>query len=384
MKTIELPFIKKLSEFPQFIQVVLGARQVGKTTTILNYLEREKKGKFHYISTETVFIADSSFILEQWQKARLENKLLVIDEIQKIDNWAEIIKKLWDEEKRRSSPIKCILLGSSSLKIQKGLTESLAGRFLLTPVFHWNYTESQEASNLSFDNFLKHGGYPGSYPLIKDKKEWLNYIKNSIIEAVIEKDILSIHTVKSPALFKQTFQLLISYPAKEISFTKLLGKIQDKGNTDLIKHYLSLFEGSYLIKVLEKYSEKPIKRKTSSPKILPLCPAFYYFTINDEFTNEEKGRVFELIVGAQLSKLEGELYYWRERNNEVDFVLKQGRTLYAIEVKSGKIKSLKGLEAFLNKFTNAKAVVITLDNYKEFDKNPQNFLNNCIDFSLIS
>lgn len=379
MKIINLPFIsrlkKNLKATPQFIQVVLGPRQVGKTTTILHYLNQELKEKdYLYVSAEKHLTPDSDWILQHWQLARADKKLLVIDEIQKIDNWAEIVKKLWDEEKRRPNPIKCILLGSSSLKIQKGLTESLAGRYQLVPAHHWNFNESHESYKIKFDEFVKFGGYPGSYPLISQQPEWVNYVKHSIVEAVIDRDILSVHTVKSPALFKQAFELLISYPAQEISFTKLLGQLQDKGNTDLIKYYLTLYEGAYLIKALEKYSTKPLKRKSSSPKILPLCPAFYFLTIQGELSLEEKGRAFELIVGSQLCRLEGELFYWREKGNEVDFVFKQGKKLYAIEVKSGRKKTNSGMNAFLAKFPNATPIIITPENYQRFESDSVSLL----------
>ena len=378
MKTINLPFISKLKnnlkDTPQFIQVILGPRQVGKTTTILHYLKHEFNEKeYLYVSAEKNLVSNSNWILEHWQTARLEKKLLIIDEIQKVENWAEIIKKIWDEEKKRPNPISCVLLGSSSLKIQKGLTESLAGRFQLIPVFHWNFNESKEAYNLKFEEFIKFGGYPGGYPLISKQSDWINYVKHSIVEAVIDKDILSVNTVKSPALFKQAFELLISYPAQEISLTKLLGQLQDKGNTDLIKYYLTLYEGAFLIKTLEKYSTKPLKRKSSSPKILPLCPAFYFLTIQEELTQEDRGHAFELIVGAQLARLEGELFYWREKGSEVDFIFKQGKDLYAIEVKSGRKKTSKGLSAFLDNFPKAVPAIITPENYQQFEKDPLEF-----------
>lgn len=259
------------------------------------------------------------------------------------------------------------------MQIQKGLTESLTGRFYLHNVYHWNFSESQQGYQLSFEQFLKFGGYPGAYPLV-GKSEWSHYVKKSIILTVIEKDILQNHTVKSPALFKQAFDIIMSYPAQEISFTKLLGQLQIKGNTELIKYYLSLYEGAFLIKVLEKYSGNKIQIKSSTPKILPLASCLYYLGILDQYKTEELGRVFELIVGAQLVRTGESLYYWREGHDEVDFVLKKGRKLYAIEVKSGRRKSERGLEKFLRKFPQSKTLVINQDNYFSFEKNPMEFL----------
>ncbi|MCK6596329.1 MAG: AAA family ATPase, partial [Bacteriovoracaceae bacterium] len=137
MKTqnIELPFSKKveraLKEKSPFLQVIIGPRQVGKTTTTLKMLEESFENKFLYHSADQVFNATSSWLSEIWQESRREKKILIIDEIQKIQNWSEIIKKLWDEDKRKSAFQGCVLLGSSSLDIQRGLTESLTGRFIL-------------------------------------------------------------------------------------------------------------------------------------------------------------------------------------------------------------------------------------------------------------
>lgn len=376
-KLINLNFINRLDENIKaktgLLQVVLGPRQVGKTTTILSYLQNKYNDKAHYVSADKVFQSDALWLQEQWQVAQSEKKLLVIDEIQKCENWAEVIKALWDQSKRQNKQINCVLLGSSSLEIQKGLTESLTGRFQLIVTYHWNYAESKAGYDMSFDDYLKFGGYPGAYPFIQDK-EWQNYVRNSIITTVVEKDILQYQNVKSPALFKQAFDILMAYPAQEISYSKLLGQLQDKGNTDLIKYYIRLYEGAFLVKALEKFSTKTVKTKSSTPKILPLAPCLYYLTVLDKYSSEEKGRVFELIVGAQLVRTGEELYYWREKNNEVDFVLKRGKKIWAIEVKSGRKKNYNGIEVFKTKFPTAKTVVITPENYFKFEENVVDFL----------
>lgn len=376
-KTINLSFINKLDDNLKaktgLLQVILGPRQVGKTTTILAYLQSKYKDKAHYASADKVFQSNALWLQEQWQIAQTEKKLLVIDEIQKCENWAEVIKALWDQAKRQHKQISCVLLGSSSLEIQKGLTESLTGRFQQINTYHWNYAESKAGYDLSFDDYLKFGGYPGAYPFIQGK-EWENYVRNSIITTVVEKDILQYQNVKSPALFKQAFDILMAYPAQEISYSKLLGQLQDKGNTDLIKYYIRLYEGAFLIKALEKFSTKTVKTKSSTPKILPLAPCLYYLTLLDKYSAEEKGRVFELIVGAQLVRTGEELYYWREKNNEVDFVLKRGKKIWAIEVKSGRKKNLGGLEAFKKIFPVAKTAIITPENYFKFEEDVLGFL----------
>ena len=355
--------------------MILGPRQVGKTTTLTKFVETEYKGQVLYESADKVFNSNEEWILEIWAKAKRENKILVIDEIQKCENWAEVIKKLWDEKQREKIDLRCILLGSSSLQIQTGLTESLTGRFQLINVFHWNFAESKQGYGLTFNEFLKFGGYPGAYPMIKDSS-WISYVKNSIISTVVEKDILQNSRVKSPSLFKQAFELLTSYPCHEVSYTKLLGQLQDKGNVDLVKYYISLYEGAFLVKALEKYSHNKIRLKASSPKILVLAPAMYYLTIQDKYTSEELGYVFEAVVGAQLVRSGENLYYWREGDYELDFIVRKGRITWAIEVKSGKNKKAKSMTQFLKKYPDSRPVFINFDNYFEFEKDPISFLEN--------
>lgn len=314
-------------------------------------------------------------MLEQWQKARLlgDGSLLVIDEIQKIPNWSETLKSLWDAGPGK---LRVVLLGSSSLQIQTGLTESLAGRFELTRIYHWTYTELKQAFDYDLDRYLIYGGYPGSVPYENDFDRWYSYLKDSIVESVIGKDILLNRKVNNPALFRQAFEILCRYPAQEISYTKLLGQLQDKGNTDLIKYYIELYAGAFLILPLEKYSAKGWLTRSSSPKILISCPALYSMTAGASRLDdpEERGRVFELAVGAQLLQLPGELYYWRESNLEVDFIFRHQKTLYAVEVKSGRRKSSKGLAAFQKQFPEARPVIITAENFTQFSEEPLAFL----------
>ena len=375
MKIVSLPFIQTLkSNFSagNLIQVIQGPRQVGKTTGVLYFLQSQRKS-YHYISADGVLENETSWILSEWQKA-CDKKVtyFVIDEIQKITNWSEIIKKIWDEKLRSSQyeKIRFILLGSSSLKIQKGLTESLTGRFQIINVYHWNFLETKKLISISLENFLKIGGYPGSYKFIRNKSMFESFIKSSIIEPVINMDILPFSSIQKPALFKQVFNILCNYPAQEISYTKLLGQLQDRGNTDLIKTYISLYEKAFLFKSLEKFSSKAVKIKASAPKILPLSPCFFLLSQQ----NQLPSRIFEATVGAQLLRLPGDLYYWREKNKEVDFVFYFKHKIYGVEVKFGKKKSFSGMEFFLNKFKGARPVFIDKDNYEIFLSQTERFL----------
>lgn len=372
------PFVaqleKRLNGESPLIQVLVGPRQVGKTTGIRQLLARTS-GNYHYANADDLLVTDRSWLLEQWQKALLlgDGTLLVIDEVQKIPNWSEALKSLWDMNSRR---LRVIVLGSSSLQIQTGLTESLAGRFELTRIYHWTFAELKAAFGYDLERYLKFGGYPGSVAFEEDTDRWYAYLKDSIVEAVIGKDILLNRKVANPALFRQAFEILCRYPAQEISYTKLLGQLQDKGNTDLIKYYLELYAGTFLIYSLGKYSAKGWLTRTSSPKILAACPALYRMTVGNLALAdpEQRGRVFELAVGAELLQLPGELFYWREKNAEVDFVYQYQGTLYAIEVKSGRKKPAKGLEAFLKHFPDARPIILTPDNFPLLSENPGKFL----------
>ena len=378
MPSYERPFVaclenRLLTEQP-LIQVLIGPRQIGKTTGMRQLLARYS-GNSHFASADDLLVADRTWLLEQWQKARLlgDGALLVIDEIQKVPNWSETLKSLWD---RNPGSIKVALLGSSSLQIQYGLTESLAGRFELTRVYHWSYSELQQAFGYDLDRFLTFGGYPGAVPYEGDYDRWYAYLKDSIVEAVIGKDILMNRKVGNPALFRQAFEILCRYPAQEISYTKLLGQLQDKGNTDLIKYYLELYAGAFLVQPLDKYSAKGWLTRSSSPKILVSCPALYTMTEGPRVLDspEKRGRVFELAVGAELMRLPGELYYWREKNAEVDFIYRYQGVLYAVEVKSGRRKSARGLDTFMKSFPEARPVIVTPDNFPEFSNRPLEFL----------
>jgi len=357
-----------------WIQVVLGPRQIGKSTgvqQILSRLQKNKKLHFHYCTADDPLSASSDWLIEQWFIAREKapNTILVIDEIQKSSNWPNTIKKLWDEQKDRKDKLKLVLLGSSSLKLQEGLKESLAGRFELLRAHHWNFWESNQIHTMSLEEYLNGGGYPGSYELMANQDRFKRFIQDSIISPVINEDLLAHANVKKPVLFKRCFEILASYPAQEIGYTKILGELQERGNVEIVKHYISLYEAAFLFKSIHKYTTRLLQRRSSSPKIIPLCPALSRFAL----AKCDYGRLFEAAVGAELLKLDGELYYWREQNDEVDYVFVYQGNLFAIEVKYGKDKSPKGLNAFIKKFPDAKPLMITPKEFEVLCKNPKVF-----------
>lgn len=351
----------RLAEPLNFIQVVIGPRQVGKTTGVQSIVEHWQGPKV-YAAADLPSPPSPAWIQEQWDKARAmgENTLLVLDEIQKVERWSEVVKNNFDADRKKRS-IKVVLLGSASLSLQAGLTESLAGRFELIKVYHWNYLECHQAFGWNMDTFLQYGGYPGPAELIRDPLRWQQFIRDSIVEPVLARDVTNLRTITKPALFRQTFELALSYPAQEVSFQKFLGQLQDKGNASTIKGYLELLEGAFVLRLLYKFSIRPLSVKSSSPKILPLSPALMH-TFKEPssiFTDSAwKGRVFEAAIGAALMQTSREVFYWRDGNDEVDFVLKKDKQILAIEVKSGRPRRGEGIQAFQKKFPDAKTIVM--------------------------
>lgn len=378
MTLFQRPFVAQLAHrldsMQPLIQVLTGPRQVGKTTGVRQLMAQCSYPQ-HYANADDVLVSDRSWLLEQWQQALLlgEGALLVVDEIQKVVNWPETIKALWDAQPGR---LRVLLLGSSALQIQSGITESLAGRFELLRVHHWTFAELHAAFGYDLPRYLAFGGYPGAVALEHDPDRWYAYMKDAIVEAVIGKDILQSRKVANPALFRQAFEILCAYPAQEISYTKLLGQLQDKGNTDLVKYYIELYGGAFLLHALQKYSPKTWLARGSSPKMLPACPALYSMVAGVDVmrSTEQRGRAFELVVGAELMQLPGQVFYWRERNDEVDFVYQYRERLYAIEVKSGRKKSARGLDAFCAQEPKALRVIVTPENFAQFSAEPRDFL----------
>ncbi len=379
---LELPFVgeleNRLNEKAPLMQFVVGPRQVGKTTGVERFLKKYK-GSFHYKLVEGELNANSSWLRLQWQTAlglgndAFTDALLVIDEIQKIDQWAETLKTLWDLNRKSKRKLKCVFLGSSSLHLQKGVSESLTGRYELIRVPHWDYLQSLRiARQMTLSQYLNYGGYPGSYSFLAKPERFKSYIRDSIVKNVLEKDILLNHTIRNPALFRQAVELFANYPAQEISYTKLLGQLQEKGNVEIIKHYLDMLDGAFLFKAISKYSNSAVVQKSSSPKIIPWCPALVFALTESE---PPLGRVFEMAVGSCLNTFVDRLYYWREGDFEVDYVVVIDKNVFGIEVKSGRKKHSQGHEQFLKKFPKARGIIIDQQNFETLMRKKKEFFD---------
>jgi predicted AAA+ superfamily ATPase len=363
----------RLNEPRKLIQVILGPRQVGKTTLVLNVLDKIKI-KHVFASADNVIESQSIWIEQLWESVRLQMKqqdlpefLLVIDEIQKISNWSEAVKKMWDEDSRKGIDIKLVLLGSSRLLIQNGLTESLAGRFEVFPMTHWTYSEMKEAFNFSVEQYIYFGAYPGAASFVQDETRWKNYVRNSLIETTISKDILMMTRIDKPALLKRLFELGCLYSGQILAFNKLLGELQDAGNTTTLSHYLALLSDSGLLSGLEKFSGTTIRKRASKPKFQVHNTALW--SAQQGLTFEEIriqpkiwGRLVESAIGAHLINAcyldNMRLYYWREGNDEVDFVLEKDNRIISLEVKSGKVSNSKGMFVFKKMYLPEKSLLV--------------------------
>jgi predicted AAA+ superfamily ATPase len=359
--------LKRIKEPRRFMQVLAGPRQTGKTT-LARQVQNDLSIPSHYATADEPALKDRSWIEQQWETARTlvrsglrQGSLLILDEIHKISGWSETVKRLWDEDTAAGNRLRVVLLGSSPLLVWQGLTESLAGRFELIPVSHWAFAEMQTAFGWSLDQYIFYGGYPGAAALIAEQERWSKYVVDSLIETSISRDILLMKRVDKPALLRRLFELGCSYSGQVLSYQKMLGQLQDAGNTITLAHYLELLQAAGLIAGLQKYAGQKVRQRASSPKFLvlntALMSALSHRRLEDVRQDGDAwGRWVETAIGSTLfNGIMGKgmnLFYWQGNNREVDFILSRGRDVVAIEVKSGRRKEhlLPGMEAFSKEF----------------------------------
>jgi len=371
---------ERLKESRRFIQIVSGPRQTGKTTAVTQALGKLNLPN-HFVSADDPALNTSEWLRNEWELARILAKqseaIFIIDEIQKITNWSSIVKLLWDEDSRLNIPLKVLLTGSSALLLHKGLNESLLGRFEILHSPHWNYQECKDAFNFDLNDFLFFGGYPGAASLIEDEIRWARYIGTSIVEPTISQDIIQMEEIRKPALLRSLFMLGSNYSGQELSFTKILGQLDDAGNTVTLAHYLDLLDKAGILTGLQNYSGNKIRIRKSSPRFMVYDTSLMTYSegtnrrllLNDKI---KRGHLVESAIGAYLlarSITDGfEIYWWREREKEVDFILKKGKKLTAIEVKSGRIRNIGGGLEFKKLYPEALVLIVgnTNNNLQEF------------------
>lgn len=350
----------RLSEEPARLQVLSGPRQVGKTTVVRQALAAVEAPS-HYASADDPTLRDSAWLEAQWEEGRRlartrpAGAILAVDEIQKVTDWAQTVKRLWDQDRRFGLALNVVLLGSAALLLQRGLSESLTGRFELIRAPHWSFGEMHEAFGFGLDEFIYFGGYPGAASLIEDERRWAAYVLDAIVETTISRDLLLLTRVDKPALLRNLLRLVCDYSAQIVSYQKLTGQLQDAGNTTTLAHYLDLLAAAGLAVGLEKYAAGKVRQRRSTPKLLALDTALVSSASGHTLAEARAdpahwGRLVETAVGAHLVATRdprAEVLYWRDRGREVDFVIQRGPRLTAVEVKSGRLRdSLPGMAAF--------------------------------------
>lgn len=260
-----------------------------------------------------------------------------------------------------------ILLGSSALLPAQGTTESLAGRFFLHRCPHWSFTECRRAFDWDLDRWIFFGGYPGAAPLIDNETVWRAYVADALVETVLARDVLALNTVGKPALLRHLFGLAAAFPAQVLSYNKMLGQLQDAGNTTTLAHYLKLLDTAFLVTGLERFSAGQARSRGSSPKLvlwnnaLPNALGLRSFEAARS-QPDVWGRLVENAVGGHfLNNLQGlsyEVTYWRHRTDEVDYIVRTTSSLRAIEVKSGRPGALAGMAAFAKAHPDSRPLLL--------------------------
>ncbi|HET7569229.1 MAG TPA: ATP-binding protein [Gammaproteobacteria bacterium] len=363
----------RLEEPRRFIQIVAGPRQVGKTT-LAHQVADALNQPTSFASADDPALKGAGWLRQQWDLARLQAResergsVLFLDEVQKLPNWAEQIKQLWDADTAQQTPLRVVLLGSSPLLIERGLSETLAGRFELVRLTHWAFNEMREAFGWNLEKYLFFGGYPGAAPLVEDEPRWMAYINDALVETTVSRDILLMTRVDKPALLRRLFDLACLYSGRILSYQKMLGQLQDAGNTTTLAHYLRLLSGAGMVTGLQKYAGRQIRQRASSPKLNVLNTALMSARHGRTFAEVKQdsaawGRLVESAVGAHLvnsaAGLGAEVYYWRDRRAEIDFVVERGNELIALEVKSSSKSSLgAGAAAFVNTFNPTRTLLV--------------------------
>jgi uncharacterized protein len=370
----------RLKEPRRFMQVVAGPRQVGKTTLVRQALALlDEKIARHSVSADNPGLVGSTWLNQQWETARaLANQagvcVLVLDEVQKLPNWTEEIKRLWDEDTRQGRDVRTVILGSAPLLIARGLTETMAGRFEMIRLGHWLYSEMRAAFGFTLEQYIYYGSYPGAAALIANESRWASYVRDALIETTISKDVLLMSPIQKPALLRRMFDLACRYSGQELSYQKMMGQLTDAGNTTTLAHYLELLEGAGMACGLQKYAGQAVRQRGSSPKLQVFNTAFMGAIAATEGFGFQRlrdipelwGRLVESAVGAQLlakylghSTTSPTIHYWRDGPREVDFVIHEKSELFAIEVKSGhKERQAPGLDAFCKQFPSGRPQVV--------------------------
>lgn len=360
--------VERIEEKPRRLIAVFGPRQTGKTTAALQALAATRLAGLHVAADEPESVPaggplptdadsfeigpperDSRWLERVWRDSRQKawnsdrGFVLVLDEIHKVERWSDVVKGLWDADRKSGCPLRVVLIGSAPLLMKAGMDESLAGRFETIRFEHWSYLEMAEAFGFTLDQYVYFGGCPGAAGLVGDPDRWGGYVRSALIEPSIERDVLEMQRVDKPALLRQLFEFGSRCSGQILSYNKMLGHLQDAGNTTTLTRYLHLLSQAGLLTGLSNHTGGPVSVRASTPKLNVLDTAFMaavggYGFEEARADRSHWGRMVESSVGAHLVNTASSsttVKYWRHRNDEVDFVLQRGPNLIGIEVKSG-------------------------------------------------
>ena len=387
--------VERIEETPQRLIAVFGPRQTGKTTAALQALASTRLEGVHVALDEPETVPasgpspahagsleigpperDSRWLERVWRESRYRawssqrGFALVLDEIHKVERWSDAVKGLWDADRNSGCPLRVVLIGSAPLLMKAGMDESLAGRFETILFEHWSYAEMAEAFGFSLDQYVYFGGSPGAAAYVSDPGRWNGYVRSSLIEPSIERDVLEMQRVDKPALLRQLFEFGSRCSGQILSYNKMLGHLQDAGNTTTLTRYLHLLSQAGLLTGLPNHTGSPVAVRASTPKLNVLDTAFMAAVCGYSFDEARSdrshwGRMVESAVGAHLVNTASSstaVKYWRHRGEEVDFVLHRGPNLIGIEVKSGITPpSSSAISAFRRRFSPRSVLTVGAD-----------------------
>lgn len=358
---------------PNRIQLLVGPRQVGKTTLLLE-LEKKFKKRAFYAALDSPESSMPGFWERFWtrvEEAAQSGKTLVVllDEVHGLPNWSLLLKSKWDRIVKDQLPIHIVATGSSALKLSTDSRESLAGRFERLILTHWMLSDFMKAFHLSLakavDLFIKMGAYPGAFQYISAFSRWKAYVRDAIVEPAIGRDIMALAPIRRPALLRQVFAICMAAPAQIISLQKIVGQLQDAGAIETVSYYLSLLEEAFLVAAIAKYSPRELRMRSSPPKIIVLSNALMAAMDQNDPPDAKKDpvRFGAWVENACLAKAWNagqKVTYWREEPFEVDAIVEGSWGKWAIEVKTGHVipSDLRGLLELTQRYPAFRPLVL--------------------------
>lgn len=355
---------RRLSEPPPArVQILTGPRQVGKTTMLL--AEAAKWGEAAvYLAADAPEASLAGWWEAQWRRATDQARhgvaVMMIDEVQYLREWPRLIKSAIDQVYREQLPLHIVISGSASLEMARGTRETMAGRFEKLVLRQWTARDLASEFGLSreqaVETVVRFGSFPGGMRMLNDLPRWESYIRESIVEPAIGRDLLMLEAVRKPALLRQVYAVCAGHPCEIISLAKIAGSVTDPGSSETVAHYLHLLDEAYLVAPLSKYSKREVRKRASPPKIVPLSNAFPAVS----GTAPEWGRQVENACLAFAINSGQGVAYWREEPHEVDAVMDGSWGKWAVEVKTGAFsaRDLAGLLEFARRSPEFAPLVI--------------------------